>query len=171
MNRKKTQVNEVISRREKWNHHMKACVYLRRCCLRLCSVLHPECSCRTPVHREASLRGVWGHRLIACDMLTWLLWLTQPRTFSQRQSDQWWTLSELSHSGHIHLPEKTLQMFPSPQPVVWFCRTMAAWCMLFICSRTPRLYNEPDRTHSSVILHCWGQYVVSAQAHNKSLVH
>lgn len=143
---------------------------LRCCCLSLCSVLHPECFCRTSVHWKVSLRGVWGHCLIACDMLTWLLWLTWPQTFSHCQPDQWWRLSELSHSGQIHLPEETPWMFPQLQPVVWLCRTMAAWCMLFICSRTPQLYNESDRTHSSVILHCGGQYVASTRAHNKSLV-
>lgn len=77
-----TDRDEVISIRAK-NHHIKGCIFWSSL---LCETLLPQsplCSpsralCHTSVLWKTSPRGVWGHCLIACDMLTWLLWLTWP---------------------------------------------------------------------------------------------
>lgn len=143
MNKKNT--DEVISRTWNWNHHMKGCICRSSLHFELllppspCSVLHPELSADTSVLWKVSLRGVWGHGLIACDMLTWLLWLTWPPNIqpplARSMLDALCALSQ-----RPSLPEETPQMFPPPLQSV--CRlmgvwcTMAAWCVLFIWSCT-----------------------------------
>lgn len=90
-----------------------------------CSVLHPELSVAL-LFAGRCLRGASGDTV----QLPVTCWLDScdsrgPRTFSHCQPDQWWRLSECSHSAQVHLPEQTPQMFPSLQPVSWFS---VVWC-------------------------------------------
>lgn len=99
--------------------------------------------CHSSVHWKVFSWGAWGHLLIACDMLTWLLWLTWLQTYSHCWPDQCWRA--FPHRPNVSSwRDLPACFFPSLWPVTWYCRvlnTMAAWCMLFIWSLEPKLYN------------------------------
>lgn len=108
--------------------------------------------------------GVWGHCLIACDMLTRLLWLSWFLKHSASSSR--FTLWVCSQHPSTASFKDWLQMFPC-RLILWSLPHRGG----LQNAGTPAVKWKFDSTGGSVMLHYGSWYVASAQTRNKSLVH